>query len=91
LLHIVAFHVDASPHLEFYLIWAQVSRRCQSSRLKIVWSLFAQHLLSIHGAFLKKSSSKLLTTFRALQKTLTRQHKDLSKMCVRVRQPVSDR
>jgi hypothetical protein len=39
-----------------------------------------QTLLTIHGPFLKQSSSKLLTAFRALQKSLVRQHKDISKM-----------
>jgi periodic tryptophan protein 2 len=41
---------------------------------------WTQTLLTIHGKHLKKISHQLLTTFRSLQKTLTRQHKDMAKM-----------
>jgi periodic tryptophan protein 2 len=61
LLTFISSHVDTSPHLEFYLTWAQT-------------------LLTIHGRHLKKISHQMLQTFRSLQKTLTRQHKDIAKM-----------
>eukprot|EP00743_Colponemidia_sp_Colp-15_P006217 GILK01006687.1.p1 GENE.GILK01006687.1~~GILK01006687.1.p1 ORF type:complete len:888 (+),score=130.49 GILK01006687.1:52-2715(+) len=46
--------------------------------LNMLWCL---SLFNHHGRYLKDNSSKCITTFRALQKALTKQHTDLAKLC----------
>lgn len=43
--------------------------------------LWAQTLLTVHGRYLRSRGTKLLPSFRALQKTATAQYTDISKIC----------
>lgn len=43
--------------------------------------MWIKHLFNKHGSYLKEHAPALMTTFRALQKTILKQQEDLAKLC----------
>jgi periodic tryptophan protein 2 len=83
--------LESCPHLEFILLWSQVtfSLSFPPSLLKLMFWLISslsifflsQELCKVHGNYIQQNSRTLLPSLKSLQKSITRLHQDLADTC----------
>lgn len=88
--------LESCPHLEFILLWSQVSSSFSFSSHDYTDSLvnntiyiyqshsflfIIQELCKVHGHYIQQNSRTLLPSLKSLQKSITRLHQDLADTC----------